>query len=115
VVLKTARFDAMNRWWHTVLGISPYLESDRFAFRRLPADYPYTQTLIIVNQPELEGRESSGPGLDHMQFRHALLGALLERYEILRDLGVKPHRTRSQTVWAFRRSACVRHASRGGC
>jgi catechol-2,3-dioxygenase len=93
VVLKTARFEAMNRWWQTVLGISPYLESEQFAFRRLPTEYPYTQILIIVNQPELEGRESSGPGLDHVQFRHASLGALLERYEILRDLGIKPHRT----------------------
>ena len=36
---------------------------------------------------------SSGPGLDHVQFRHASLGALLDRYEILRDLGIKPHRT----------------------
>ena len=28
-----------------------------------------------------------------MQFRHASLGALLDRYEILRDRGIKPHRT----------------------
>src|SRR4029453_3755338 len=93
VVLKTAHFDAMNRWWQTVLGISPYLESERFAFRRLPADYPYTQLLIIFNQPELEGRESSGPGLDHGQFRPASLCDLVDRYEALRDLGIKPERT----------------------
>ena len=90
VVLKTARFDAMNSWWQKVLGISPYLESERFAFRRLSGDYPYTQLLIIFNQPELDGRESLGPGLDHVQFRHASLGALLDRYETLRDLGIKP-------------------------
>jgi catechol-2,3-dioxygenase len=93
VVLRTARFEAMNRWWQTVLGISPFLESERFAFRRLPSDYPYTQLLIIFNRPELGDRESSGPGLDHVQFRHASLGALLDRYEKLRDLGIKPHRT----------------------
>jgi catechol 2,3-dioxygenase-like lactoylglutathione lyase family enzyme len=93
VVLRTARFEAMNRWWQTVLGVSPFLESERFAFRRLPSDYPYTQLLIIFNRPELGDRESSGPGLDHVQFRHASLGALLDRYEILRDLGIKPHRT----------------------
>jgi catechol-2,3-dioxygenase len=33
VVLRTARFEPMNRWWQTVLGISPFLESERFAFR----------------------------------------------------------------------------------
>ena len=93
VVLKTARFEPMNRWWQTVLGISPYLESERFAFRRLSSDYPYTQLIIIFNQPELGDREKSGPGLDHVQFRHASLGALFDRYEILRDLGIKPHRT----------------------
>jgi len=93
VVLKTARFEAMNRWWQTVLGISPFLESERFAFRRLSGDYPYTQILVIFNQPELEGRESSGPGLDHVQFRYASLGPLLDRYEVLRDLGIKPERT----------------------
>src|SRR5262249_33809873 len=93
VVLKTARFDEMNRWWQTVLGISPFLESDRFAFRRLPTDYPYTQLVAIFNQPELAGRETSGPGLDHVQFRHASLGELLDRYEALRDLGIKPERT----------------------
>ena len=93
VVLRTARFEAMNHWWQTVLGISPHLESERFAFRRLPSDYPYTEQLIIFNQPELEGREGSGPGLDHVQFRHASLGALLDRYEVLRDLGIKPERT----------------------
>ena len=48
VVLKTARFDAMNRWWQTVLGVSPHLESERFAFRRLPSDYPYTEQLMAI-------------------------------------------------------------------
>jgi Glyoxalase/Bleomycin resistance protein/Dioxygenase superfamily len=28
-----------------------------------------------------------------VQFRHASLGALLDRYEVLRDLGIKPERT----------------------
>ena len=93
VVLKTARFESMNRWWQTVLGITPYLTSERFAFRRLPSEYPYTQILLILNQPDLGGLESSGPGLDHVQFRHASLGALLDRYETLRDLGIKPYRS----------------------
>ena len=93
VVLRTARFEQMNRWWQMMLDISPFLESERFAFRRLSSDYPYTQLLIIFNRPELGDRESSGPGLDHVQFRLASLGGLLDRYEILRDLGIKPHRT----------------------
>ena len=93
VVLKTARFEAMNQWWQTVLAVSPYLESERFAFRRLAGAYPYTQTLVIFNQPELGARESTGPGLDHVQFRHASLEALLDRYERLRDLGITPYRT----------------------
>lgn len=93
VVLRTARFESMNRWWQMVLGISPFLESERFAFRRLSSDYPYTQLVVIFNRPELADRESPGPGLDHVQFRHASLGALFDRYEALRDLGIKPYRT----------------------
>ena len=93
VVLKTARFEAMNRWWQTMLGVSLYLESERFAFRRLAGEYPYTQTLVIFNQPELAASVSAGPGLDHVQFRHASFSALLDRYETLRDLGITPYRT----------------------
>ncbi len=93
VVLKTARFAAMNRWWQAVLDIDPYLQSETYAFRRLSSDYPYTQVIIVLNRPDLEGRESAGPGLDHVQFRHESLVALLDRYERLRGLGITPHRS----------------------
>lgn len=93
VVLKTARYDEMNRWWQTVLGIEPYLKNEQFSFRRLSSDYPYTQIILIMNRPELSGRDSSGPGLNHVQFRHASLAALLDRYERIRDVGVRPHRS----------------------
>jgi len=73
-----------------VLGIEPYLKTEQYSFRRLSGDYPYTQ-VIIMNRPELAAQDSSGPGLDHVQFRHASLGALLDRYERLRDLGITPH------------------------
>src|SRR5262245_21485446 len=59
VVLKTARYDEMNRWWQTVLGIEPYLKNEQFSFRRLSSDYPYTQLILIMNRPELSGRDSS--------------------------------------------------------
>jgi Glyoxalase/Bleomycin resistance protein/Dioxygenase superfamily len=69
------------------------LKNEQFSFRRLPSDYPFTQIILIMNRPELSGRDSSGPGLDHVQFRHASLAALLDRYERLRDLGIRPHRS----------------------
>jgi catechol-2,3-dioxygenase len=92
IVLRTARYAEMGRWYDVLLGVAPHLDNGRVAFRRLHCDYPYTQVLAIFNRPELAGRERSGPGLDHVQFRYGSLGVLVERYERLRDLGVRPFR-----------------------
>lgn len=63
------------------------LDTERFCFRRLHSDYPYTQLLVIFNRPELEGEPRTGPGLDHMQFRCASLEELLVRYARLKAAG----------------------------
>ncbi len=76
-----------------MLGIDPYLDTDRFCFRRLHSDYPYTQLLVIFNRPELQAEPRTGPGLDHMQFRCSSLGELLDRYERLKTAGIVPHRS----------------------
>ena len=93
IVLRTARFARMNDWYQTVLGVDPYLLNERFSFRRLHTDYPYTQVLAIFNRPELRDREDKAAGLDHIQLRHASLGAMFDRYERLRAIGIAPDRS----------------------
>ena len=92
IVLRTARYEELRAWYQTVLSIDPYLDTDRFCFRRLHSDYPYTQLLVIFHRPELQGEPRTGPGLDHMQFRCGSLGELLERYARLKTAGIVPHR-----------------------
>ena len=91
IVLRTANYQELNDWYQAVLGVDPYLENERACFRRLHDDYPYQQLLVIFNK---EVKEQTEPvaGLDHIQVRHASLGDMLDRYERLRDVGIKPFR-----------------------
>lgn len=93
IVLRTARYQELKDWYQAVLGVDPYLDTDRFCFRRLHSDYPFTQLLVIFHRPELAKETRSGAGLDHMQFRCDSLPDLLGRYERLKRLGITPHRT----------------------
>ena len=93
IVLRTARFAALNDWYQAVLGIDPYLLNERFSFRRLHTDYPYTQVLAIFNRPDLGDNEGKTAGLDHIQLRHASLGAMFDRYERLKAIGIVPDRS----------------------
>lgn len=113
IVLKTAQFEALRDWYASVLGFKPFLErsppkdhqassklgafvraSDmRICFFQLHMQYPYKQVLGIFEVPTLSGDAGDRPGLHHMQFRQATLGALIDRYEILHSVGVAPFRT----------------------
>jgi catechol 2,3-dioxygenase-like lactoylglutathione lyase family enzyme len=113
IVLKTAQFDNLRNWYSSILGFKPFLErsppkdhqadsklgafvraSDmRICFFQLHMQYPYKQVLGIFEVPTVSGEASDRPGLHHMQFRQADLGALIDRYEILRSMGVVPFRT----------------------
>jgi catechol 2,3-dioxygenase-like lactoylglutathione lyase family enzyme len=113
IVLKTAQFETLRDWYASVLGFKPFLErsppkdhradsklgafvraSDmRLCFFQLHMQYPYKQVLGIFEVPIVSGEAGDRPGLHHMQFRQASLGALIDRYEILRSAGVVPFRT----------------------
>jgi catechol 2,3-dioxygenase-like lactoylglutathione lyase family enzyme len=93
IVLKTSRYDEMKAWYRLVLGVEPYLDTERFSFHRLRYAYPYTQQLVIFNIPGLSGVLPESAGLHHMQFKHGSLAELLDRYALLRDAGITPGRT----------------------
>jgi catechol 2,3-dioxygenase-like lactoylglutathione lyase family enzyme len=93
IVLKTSRYAAMLAWYQTVLGVEPYLATDRFSFHRVRSAYPFVQQLVIFNIPGMEGVLPTSAGLHHMQFKHAAMDELLERYDLLRAVGILPQRT----------------------
>jgi catechol-2,3-dioxygenase len=91
IVLRSSNYQEIKDWYQAFLGVDPYLDNDRVCFRRLHDDYPYQQLFVIFNK---EVKEQTEPvsGLDHMQFRHASLLDLVDRYERLRDVGITPFR-----------------------
>ena len=112
VVLQTLHFERLREWYRTLLGADPYFERTptpedlaaaipglsraadlRLCFFRVHLDYPYTQTIGIFRVPGLQDAPPAGPGLHHMQLRHASLGELFDRYERLKSVGITPHRT----------------------
>jgi hypothetical protein len=93
IVLKTTRYAEMKAWYQFVLGVEPYLDTERFCFHRLRYAYPYTQQLVIFNIPGLDGVLPASAGLHHMQFKHGSLPELLERYDRLKAVGIVPQRT----------------------
>lgn len=113
IVLKTSRFEAMKSWYQMVLGVAPFFErkppagsmpkadqkalgraSDRrICFMRLAMNYPYAQVLGLFEVPEVEGKPAREPGLDHMQLRNASMKELVERFELLDGIGIRPYRS----------------------
>lgn len=112
IVLKTSRYDDMKAWYQGVMGVAPFFEhvpkqpyappapgqqeraTDlRLCFIRLYLEHPYTQVLAIFDVPGTRGAPSGDPGLHHMQFRNPSMDDLFTRYDRLKALGIRPHRT----------------------
>jgi catechol 2,3-dioxygenase-like lactoylglutathione lyase family enzyme len=113
IVLKTSRYDEMKAWYQGVLGIAPFYEhvpsapaataardgrqeraSDlRLCFIRLHLEHPYAQVLAIFDVPGTRAEPTGDPGLHHMQFRNPAMDDLFARYDRLKALGIRPHRT----------------------
>ena len=112
-ILKTGRLDEMKPWYETVLGVAPFFEHAppegttpldlggqtratdlRMCFFRLSLDYPYVQTIGIFEEPGTAlDTPKTAPGLHHMQLMTADIDTLCEKYEALRALGLRPHRS----------------------
>ncbi len=110
IVLKTGQYQTMKTWYEAVLGVKAFFENNpapqgdvpltgtratsvRLCFIGLHTDFPYTQTVAIFDIPGLTAPDERVPGLHHMQFRHASLPALFDRYEAMREAGLKPFRS----------------------
>ena len=117
VVLKTTKYDALKLWYCRVLDTLPIFESERKehsgstdtspvagrdemsgAFRQLCllrpySEYPFTESLVILDIPGLRQSDHAGPGMDHFQMQFASLSDLFDRYEALVPHGIAPARS----------------------
>jgi catechol 2,3-dioxygenase-like lactoylglutathione lyase family enzyme len=91
VVLQTARWQEMRRWWDLFLGSQPFFENDQLSFRYIEPSLG--EVLAIFNMPHLADKTGNECGLNHVQFKIASIGGLLERYEVLKAAGVVPQQT----------------------
>lgn len=112
-ILKTGQLEVMKPWYCTVLEVDPFLEhappkgsvpgdfggqtraSDlHMCFFRLSTAYPYTQVIGLFEEPGVSlSVPKTTPGLHHMQLMLPGLGPLIDKYEALAAVGLKPHRT----------------------
>jgi len=110
IVLKTSQFETLRNWYVDALGIEPFYENSpektggadgkflrasdvRLCFIRLHLDYPYAQVLAIFEVPNLKSGGKTEAGLHHMQLRNSSLDQLFERYDLLKSVGILPHRS----------------------
>jgi len=112
VVLKTTKYDALKAWYCRVLDTQPIFESERNeeptpaaardemtgAFRQLCllrpySEYPFTESLVILDIPGLHQPDQAVPGMDHFQMQFASLDDLFGRYEALVPHGIVPARS----------------------
>jgi catechol 2,3-dioxygenase-like lactoylglutathione lyase family enzyme len=115
-VLQTNQFDLLKAWYEAVFtsdwavettpregspqgdragagGKQVFASDVRACFMRLPMPHPYTLTFAIFELKHLAKGPDKDPGLNHMQLKHPDLDTLIRRLELLRDHGIRPHRS----------------------
>ncbi|HWK60804.1 MAG TPA: hypothetical protein VNT00_05250 [Eoetvoesiella sp.] len=115
VVLQTSQFDRMGQWYEAVLGNKwsvvntpkdaatekqatangnkQVRASDvRSSFMFIDKSLPYGQLFAIFEIPFVGEAPTTDPGLNHMQFKHVDIPALMERVKLLEKHGIVPHR-----------------------
>ncbi|TCW78795.1 hypothetical protein C5O80_31395 [Burkholderia sp. SRS-46] len=116
VVLQTSNYDALREWYEAVLGQEwsivntpsehrnirdkhgdggkqVHASDVRSSFMFIDRSLPYGQMFAIFEIPSVGAVPTNDPGLNHMQFKHVNLAALIERVRALRDAGIDPHRS----------------------
>jgi catechol-2,3-dioxygenase len=104
VVLRTSRYDALKSWYSQFLDTEPMFESERRqepgpgAMRQMCtirpySNFPFTETLVILDFAELRENDQTVSGMDHFQMQFASIGDLSDRYEALAEQGIVPTRS----------------------
>jgi catechol-2,3-dioxygenase len=94
----------MKSWYSQVLDTKPMFESERkeaappggmrqMCTIRPYSEFPFTETLVILDFAELRQNDQTASGMDHFQMQFASIGDLFDRYEALAAQSIVPSRS----------------------
>jgi catechol 2,3-dioxygenase-like lactoylglutathione lyase family enzyme len=90
VVFRTAQFEAMKRWYETVLGAHVVHANPMLAFLTYDDEH---HRIALVNMPGSPPRPEGSAGVEHFAYTYATLGDLVATYERLKSAGITPYWT----------------------
>ncbi len=93
LVFRTPRYDAMVKWYCTVLEAEPVFADPMLTFITYDDEH---HRAAFVNLPHLTDLDPGSAGVDHVAFTYRNLGDLLHTYSRLKAEGIEP-------VW------CINH------
>jgi catechol-2,3-dioxygenase len=104
VVLKTSQYEAFKSWYTKVLDTAPMFEGERreeprpgtmtqMCVIRPYSEFPFTETVVILDMPGLRQNDQTVAGMDHFQMRFASIDDLFDRYEALAAHDIVPSRS----------------------
>jgi catechol-2,3-dioxygenase len=88
-VVRTSNYDAMRRWYETVLNARTVFDDGRICFLTYDEEH---HRLAIVNVPDLHAPDARSWGLAHFAYGYRSLGDLLSTYKRLKHAGIEPYR-----------------------
>ncbi len=87
IVLRTARFEAMNRWYKTVLNAQPMFEGAIGSFLTYDDEH---HRVFLLDDKAATPRSDESEGVAHWAYLYSSLADLLSSYVRLKDLGIVP-------------------------
>jgi catechol 2,3-dioxygenase-like lactoylglutathione lyase family enzyme len=87
VGIRARNYEAMLRWYEQVMGAEIRHQNDFLAFMTFDEEH---HRMVIFTVPDTVERPPTANGIDHIGYGVRDHGHLVEIYERLRDMGIKP-------------------------
>jgi len=87
VVLRTARFAEMKRFYATILSAAPAYENDQVCFMTYDEEH---HRIGLINMPQLGDADGAKAGMEHVAFTFNDLPSLLAAYVHNKEDGIVP-------------------------
>jgi catechol-2,3-dioxygenase len=89
IVLQTNRRRDMIDWYCAVLGAEILYEADRISFISYDDEH---HRVAFLDPGPLKEKQPDAVGLNHVAFTFGDLDDLIDNYQRLKDIGIRPHR-----------------------
>jgi catechol-2,3-dioxygenase len=89
----TRRFDEMIKWYQTVFEAKVQYQNPAFAFLTYDDEHHRFAfaNMSVLSPDGIETDAANKVGVNHVGYTYATLGELLETYDRLKQLGIKPY------------------------